>query len=81
MKQLSGIKVFRFGFLCYVALTVFLTLFFWGLNNGIENLNLFLCSSFGNNRVGIEKPILKAFHLFVGRLLWKIENNRLKDVE
>jgi len=29
MKQLSGIKVFLFGFLCYVALTVFLTLFFW----------------------------------------------------
>ena len=29
MKQLSGIKVFRFGFLCYVALTVFLTMFFW----------------------------------------------------
>jgi len=28
MKQLSGIKVFLFGFLCYVAMTVFLTLFF-----------------------------------------------------
>ena len=28
MRQLSGIKVFLFGFLCYVALTVFLTLFF-----------------------------------------------------
>ena len=28
MRQLSGIKVFLFGFLCYVALTVFLT-FFW----------------------------------------------------
>ena len=55
MKQLSGIKVFLFGFLCYVALTVFLTLFF-GLNNGIKNLNIFLRSSFGNNRVGIEKP-------------------------
>lgn len=55
MRQLSGIKVFLFGFLCYVALTVFLTLFFWGLNNGVENLNLYLCSSFGNNRVGIEK--------------------------
>ena len=53
MKQLSGIKVFLFGFLCYVALKVFLT--FFGLNNGIENLNLYLCSSFGNNRVGIEK--------------------------
>ena len=54
MKQLSGIKVFLFDFLCYGALTVFLT--FFGLNNGIENLNLYLCSSFGNNRVGIEKP-------------------------
>ena len=40
MRQLSGIKVFLFGFLCYVALTVFLTLFL-GLNNGIENLNLY----------------------------------------
>ena len=56
MRQLSGIKVFLFGFLCYGALTVFLTLFFGGLNNRIENLNLYLCSSFGNNRAGIEKP-------------------------
>ena len=52
MKQLSGIKVFLFDFLCYGALTVFLT--FFGLNNGIENLYLY--SSLGNNRVGIENP-------------------------
>ena len=46
MKQLSGIKVFRFGFLCYVALTVFLTMFFWFEQWSREF----------NNRVGIEKP-------------------------
>ena len=28
MRQLSGIKVFLFGFLGYVALTLFLNLFF-----------------------------------------------------
>ena len=44
MKQLSGIKVFLFGFLCYVALTVFLTLFFgfeqW--NRGFKFVFIFL---------------------------------------
>ena len=33
---------------------------FLGLNNGVENLNLYLCSSFGNNRVGIEKPNIES---------------------
>jgi len=44
MKQLSGIKVFLFDFLCYVALTVFLTLFFgfeqW--NRGFKFVFIFL---------------------------------------
>ena len=55
MKQLSGIKVFLFGF--YTTQRYFcLLICFFGLNNGVENLNLYLCSSFGNNRAGIEKP-------------------------
>ena len=29
MRQLSGIKVFLFGFLCHVALFLFVNLFFW----------------------------------------------------
>ena len=45
MRQLSGIKVFLFGYLCYVVLAVILDLFL-GFNQGIENLDLYLCSLF-----------------------------------